>query len=70
MSKISKSPERLTFQKQGYIKRMEEKGEALDPNYIKVYEDDLKRYDNRFSADESRKANMEYDLLTTNWILE
>jgi hypothetical protein len=70
MSKISKSPERLTFQKQGYIKRMEEKGEAPDSNYIKVYEDDVKRYDNRFSADESRKANMEYDLLTTNWILE
>jgi hypothetical protein len=70
MSKISKSPNRLTFQKEGYIKRCKEKGEEPNPAYLEMYENDLKRYDARFETEESKEYSMEYDLLTTPWILE
>jgi hypothetical protein len=66
MSKISKSPERHTFQKNGYIKRCEEEGKTPDPSIIQMYEswaeDDI--YENRPDND------LEYDLRTTDWILE
>lgn len=67
---VSKSPERMTFQKEGYIKRCEEKGEEPNPDYVKMYETWLEQYDARFDAEESRKDDMEYDLLTTDWVLE
>ena len=34
---ISKSPDRHTFQKEGYVKRCEEKGEEPNPDYIRMY---------------------------------
>ncbi len=70
MSKISKSPERMTFQKEGYIKRCNEKGETPNPDYVQMHEEWLKQYDERFNDPKSRIDNMEYDLLTTDWILE
>jgi hypothetical protein len=70
MNKISKSSERHTFQKEGYVKRCEEKGEEPNADYLdmfsKILEDDKHKFDNP----ESRVNNMEYDLLTTDWILE
>jgi DNA-binding LacI/PurR family transcriptional regulator len=38
MTKIASSPERHSFQKEGYVKRCEEKGEEPDPDYVKMYE--------------------------------
>jgi hypothetical protein len=70
MSKISKSPERHTFQKEGYVKRQAEKGESVNEDYLdyfqKIIEDDKRKFDDP----RSRERNMEYDLLTTDWILE
>ena len=67
---VSKSPDRHTFQKEGYIKRQTEKGEPINEDYIdffqKIIEDDKKK----FQDPESQVRNMEYDLLTTDWILE
>ena len=66
MPPISKSPERHTFQKNGYIKRCKEEGKTPDPSIIQMYEswaeDDT--YENRPEND------LEYDLRTTDWILE
>ena len=70
MSKISKSPDRHTFQKQGYVKRMAEKGEEPDDDYLNMFEEILKRHDTKFDDPKSRENNLEYDLLTTDWILE
>jgi hypothetical protein len=70
MSEISKSPDRHTFQREGYVKRLEEKGETPDADYLdyfqKIIEDDKRKFDDP----ESRKNNMEYDLVTTDWILD
>jgi hypothetical protein len=70
MSKISKSPERHTFQKTGYAKRMEEKGEPLNEDYIDMFDKILDEHKHKFDDPESHKNNMEYDLLTTDWILD
>ena len=70
MSKISKSPERHTFQKEGAIKRAEENGEEPNQAYIDMW-DQIKINDaNKFDDPASHTNNMEYDLLTTDWILE
>ena len=60
----------MTFQKEGYIKRCKEKGEEPDPDYVNMHNEWLKQYDARFEDPEKRVNNMEYDLLTTDWILE
>jgi hypothetical protein len=70
MSKISKSPDRHSFQKEGYIKRQEEKGEPVNEDYLDWFEKIIEDHETKFNDPESRKNNMEYDLLTTDWILE
>jgi hypothetical protein len=66
MSKISKSPERHTFQKNAYIERCNKNGKNPDPSIIRMYESWAKddKYENRPIND------LEYDLRTTDWILE
>ena len=70
MSKISSSLDRHTFQKEGYVKRQEEKGEPINENYLDWFEQVLEEHNNKFNDPQSRINNMEYDLLTTDWILE
>ena len=70
MSKISKSPERHTFQKEGYVKRQVEKGEPVNEAYLDMFDQILNDHEHKFDDPQSRINNMEYDLLTTDWILE
>jgi hypothetical protein len=70
MSKISKSPDRHTFQRDNYIKRQEEKGEAVNEDYLEMFENSIQRHKAKFEDPADRIENMEYDLLTTDWILE
>jgi hypothetical protein len=62
---ISKSPERHTFQKNGYIERCMKEGKEPDPSIIQMYESwaEDSEYENRSEND------LEYDLRTTEWIL-
>ena len=52
------------------MKRMEEKGEPINENYLDWFEQVLEEHNNKFTDPQSRVNNMEYDLLTTDWILE
>ena len=70
MTKVSKSPDRHTFQKEGYVKRQEEKGEPVNEDYLDMFAKIIEESDKKFDTPESRINNMEYDLLTTDWILE
>jgi hypothetical protein len=70
MSKISRSPERHTFQKEQYIERMKEKDEAVNEDYLAMYDSYAEQHEAKFQDPASRIENMEYDLLTTEWILE
>jgi len=68
MSKISSSPERHTFQKEGYIKRMEEQGKEPNPDYINMYKTWREQDEANLVDPEWQKDNMEYDLRSTEWI--
>ena len=70
MSKISRSPKRHTFQKEKYIERMKEKGEAVNEDYLAMFESYAEQHKAKFEDPDDRIENMEYDLLTTDWILE
>ena len=49
---------------------MEEKGEEPNQDYLDMFEKVLEEHDRKFEDPASRVDNMEWDLLTTNWILE
>lgn len=75
VTKLSRSPERFTFQKEKYLERMVAEGKTPDNNedvaamvdyYNVLAEDSL----NREKDPEWTKNNMEYDLCSTDWILE
>jgi hypothetical protein len=70
MSKISKSPDRHSFQKEGYVKRQAEKNEPVNEDYLDWFEKIIDDHKRKFDDPQSRVNNMEYDLLTTEWILD
>lgn len=75
MSKMSKSPERNTFQKNKFLERQAEKGLTPDNDedtrqMVEWYESIDIREDERESDPEWQKDNLEWDLRTTDWILE
>ena len=69
-SKISKSPERHTFQAEGYIKRCEEEGKEPREDYLNLYKSARQQDEENMVNPEWQKDNMEYDLRSTDWILE
>ncbi len=70
MTKVSKSPQRHTFQKEGYVQRMEEKGESVNEDYLEFFSKIIDEHEHKFDDPETHKNNLEYDLVTTDWILE
>ena len=70
MNKPSKSPDRHTFQKEKYIERQEEKGEPVNENYLSFFDKIIEDSNSKFDDPKTHQNNMEYDLLTTDWILE
>jgi hypothetical protein len=67
---ISKSPERHTFQADAYTKRCEENGEQPREDYLDLYKSARQRDEENMVDPEWQKDNMEYDLRSTEWILE
>lgn len=66
----SRSPQRHTFQKERYIERCREKGEEPNQDYLDTFQKILMQEQSKFQDPKDREHNLEYDLLTTNWILE
>jgi hypothetical protein len=67
--KPSQSPDRHTFQKTGYLKRCEEKGEDPNQDYLGMFEQVLEDAGNKWNDPENKINNLEWDLVTTGWIL-
>jgi len=71
MTNISKSPDRNTFQAQSYIKKLEEDPtDEAAKSMVELYQkwrDDADVYERNPAWQEN---NMEYDLRSTDWILE
>jgi hypothetical protein len=70
MIKISKSPDRHTFQKNGYVNQQVEKDLSVDQDYLDMFEKIINDHSHKFDDPKARENSMEYDLLTTDWILE
>ena len=70
MNKVSKSPDRFSFQKKGYEERLAKKGETPNEAYLDYFEKVIDHHDHKFDDPASHVNNMEYDLVTTDWILE
>ena len=66
----SQSPDRHSFQKDAYIKRKEEAGEEPSQDYLDMFEKVLEDAKNKWSNPSSKINSMEWDLVTTDWILE
>ena len=70
MSKTpSSSPERHTFQLDAYRQRREEEGEDISDEYVAMMEQIRLQDKLKWEDPERRVNNMEYDLVTTDWIL-
>jgi hypothetical protein len=70
MNKISRSPERNTFQKEKYLERCANEGKTPSEAYLKMWED-ASLQDLEFENDqEQHHNNLEYDLRSTDWIVQ
>lgn len=67
---MKRSPERNTFQANGYIERCQEQGKEPDPDYIAIYASARERDLDREHDEEWKKDNLEYDLRSTEWICD
>jgi len=73
MTDLSKSPDRGTFQRDNYVRRMTEQGRLDDPHVqrmIKFYNDWQLRASEMEANPEWRENNLEWDLRTTAWVLD
>ena len=71
--KVAKSPDRHTFQRDNYIKRVLEKGDSLDdPNVksmIDMYNDWILRDEEQLTDTKWQKNNMEFDMRSADWMV-
>ena len=67
---ISSSPERHTFQLEGAKKRAEEDGKELPEIYINIWKTAKEQDEANIVDPEWQKDNMEYDLRSTQWIVD
>jgi hypothetical protein len=70
MSKISKSPKRHTFQAEKYVERCLEAGKEPREDYLNFYKSARQQDDENMVDPKWQEDNMEYDLRSTEWILE
>lgn len=66
----SKSPKRNTFQAEKYVERCEAEGKLPSADYIAMYQSFIDEKNTREQDPDWQQNNLEYDLRTTDWILE
>jgi len=67
--KVASSPERHTFQMEGYIKRRQEEGLEPMEEYIEMFKTWRRQDEENLVNPEWQRNNLEYDLRSTDWIL-
>ena len=65
----SKSPQRHTFQKERYLERKQRDGEEASQAYLEMFDRIGEQERTKWEDPKSRENNMEWDLVTTDWIL-
>ena len=66
---VSRSPDRHTFQREQYLKNKTEEGEEPSAEYLAMFDNIIRQDHAKWDDPASRELNMEYDLVTTDWIL-
>ena len=67
---VSSSPDRNTFQLENYVKRQEEAGKLPAPEYLDMFKTWREQAQANIVDPEWQKDNMEYDLRSTQWIID
>ena len=67
---VSSSPDRNTFQLENYVKRQEEAGKLPAPEYMDMFKTWREQDQANIVDPEWQKDNMEYDLRSTQWIID
>ena len=67
---INKSPERNTFQKEGYLRRCKETGQEPSEDYLEMFKTWREQDEANLVNPEWQKDNLEYDLRSTKWICD
>lgn len=67
---ISSSHDRFTFQVHSYLNSCKERNVDPKEDILAIYDSLRESHKTRFDKPECCANNLEYDLLTTNWILE
>jgi hypothetical protein len=67
---ISRSPERHTFQAEAYVERCKEEGKEPSEDYLNIYKSAKQRDEENIANPDWQKDNMEYDLRSTQWIID
>jgi len=70
MSKPSKSPDRHTFQKSKYLERQQEGNHPVNDAYLEMFDTIIRNEAHKWDDEDAKKNNMEWDLVTTDWILD
>ena len=74
MKELASSPDRHTFQKEGYIQRSLEEGKSLDDpevmRMIKFYDDWKARAEEQEEDPDWQEDNLEHALRSTRWVIE
>jgi hypothetical protein len=66
---ISRSPDRHTFQREQYLKNKTEEGEEPSADYLAMFDNIIRQDHAKWDDPKSRELNLEWDLVTTDWIL-
>jgi len=67
---VSSSPEKNTFQMENYVKRQEEAGKLPSAEYLDMFKTWREQDEANVVDPEWQKDNMEYDLRSTQWIID
>jgi hypothetical protein len=70
MSKLSKSPERGTFQLNAYLERCAREGNEPDPEYVNQLKSWQLYIQDRIEDPDYQEDNLEHALRSTRWIVE
>lgn len=75
MTDLSKSPDRFTFQANGYLQRQAEKGKTPENDadtlaMVEYYDSWKTKTAEKEAEPDWKENNMEYDLRSTQWILD
>lgn len=70
VKQVSSSPDRHRFQRERYINAQTKRGRNPSEDYLEMFDHIKQEHEDRFSSEDSKKNNLEYDLRTTDWMLK